>query len=704
MRILFVIFCFVSFLYSDNFKVAYTDAKNDYIKFDIKYINHISKLSDTKFEYLKFYSDDEMIKYINNNKVDVIINLPSYVKNENFIQYIPLGFVGNVNIDKTNIHLQDMLKKYSQTFAYTTEYKKLYEELISNNNSAIYDEDIKLYIGLSILFVILLIVFAFEKFFAQTILLSKKYLENKIKTTTTNLDIEKQKLKKIEDAFNMAQSIAHIGTFDWDIRNDIMWWSDEMYHLYGYNKCSYSPTINSFYEHMLQDDISFVSKKIQQSLLGIENFKIQYKVQNVQQETVYILAQAHIIRDENNKAIRMIGTNQDITSQIDLEDKLQEINKYLQNQVDNQVKKRVKSEVRYQMLFETMTNAIFVIENDVFVDCNALAVQLFEFDKKEDIIGLNQFDLSPQYQADGELTIIKKEKIKKGLCENKKIEFDWLYLTKNKNELYFRVQLFVTKIDSKDVVYAICKDITKEKQLEKKQAKQENLLIQQSKMATMGEMIAMIAHQWRQPLSAILALTQSIEFKAKMNVLDNDFLEQQLNQTKDIIMHMSKTIDDFRNFFKPKAQKEEIMLKDIVQKSIEFAEVSLKQNNIKIENNIKSDKKFFIYKSEMMQVLLNLLANAKDALIEQNIENGLIKIDLEEYNDYSILSIKDNAGGIPQEIIDKIFDPYFSTKSHNGTGLGLYMSKVIIEDHLRGKLYVENAKDGAEFKIWLNNI
>jgi signal transduction histidine kinase len=217
----------------------------------------------------------------------------------------------------------------------------------------------------------------------------------------------------------------------------------------------------------------------------------------------------------------------------------------------------------------------------------------------------------------------------------------------------------------------------------------------QSRQAQMGEMISMIAHQWRQPLNAISAAINVIKlkaFKKDCNFLDiTDKIQTQIN-------YLSSTINDFRDFFKPQKEKRITNFKKIVEKALILIGDSLKNKNIEVKLNIKEVKDFLSYENELIQVVLNLFKNAEDILVEKNIKNPQIIVDI----DKDILSIEDNAGGIPEDIIEHIFDPYFSTKDKNGTGLGLYMSKIIVEEHCNGELKVENTKQGAKFTIRLD--
>ncbi len=237
---------------------------------------------------------------------------------------------------------------------------------------------------------------------------------------------------------------------------------------------------------------------------------------------------------------------------------------------------------------------------------------------------------------------------------------------------------------------------------EEKERKKDQQLLQHSRMAQMGEMIAMIAHQWRQPLAAISATSASIELKANMGRLDNNTAAQKARDISDFSQHLSGTIDDFRDFFKPNKVKEKVTFSKIIESSLKIVHAELKSKNILVEKDYKCEGSIDVYVNELRQVTLNLIKNAEDALLEQEIKSPTITIRCYSNEHEAILEVSDNAGGIPEEIIAKIFDPYFSTKTKKeGTGLGLYMSKTIIEEHCGGELSVSNGDDGAIFKIIL---
>ena len=234
-----------------------------------------------------------------------------------------------------------------------------------------------------------------------------------------------------------------------------------------------------------------------------------------------------------------------------------------------------------------------------------------------------------------------------------------------------------------------------------KELRQKDLiLIQQSRQAAMGEMIGNIAHQWRQPLTAVGAIIQSYEDAYEDGVLDLDYIEKHTDLIMDILTQMSRTIDDFRYFFRPNKMKFKFDIKNIVMKTIKFMESSFKFNNINVILDLAEDCELEGFPNEYSQVILVILTNSKDAFLEREIKDKKIEISLRKYRNKTVLRITDNAGGIKKEILQKVFDPYFTTKEvGKGTGVGLFMSKTIVEKNMNGKLTCKNIAEGAEFKV-----
>jgi len=216
----------------------------------------------------------------------------------------------------------------------------------------------------------------------------------------------------------------------------------------------------------------------------------------------------------------------------------------------------------------------------------------------------------------------------------------------------------------------------------------------------MGEMISMIAHQWRQPLSTITLQISNLQFSNLLgSKVDEKNLDKTLSEISDTIIYLSNTIDDFQTYFHPDKKKDKIELHELINRAINFAMPRINESGVKLIFEKDSDIIIETYTNEFIQVVLNLLNNSIDVLVEKKIPNKKIIINISDKKDIVKIYVEDNAGGIEEAHIKQIFEPYFSTKGKNGTGLGLYMSQMIIEKQFKGLLSVQNSKYGAIFII-----
>lgn len=232
--------------------------------------------------------------------------------------------------------------------------------------------------------------------------------------------------------------------------------------------------------------------------------------------------------------------------------------------------------------------------------------------------------------------------------------------------------------------------------------RKDKAILQQSKLARMGSMISMIAHQWRQPLTELSGILMELEAATRLKKVNDNHILNSIEKSDKMIEFMSNTIDDFRNFYKPDKKKENFFILDSCERAINLVDASLKESGISLRVEAKENRQIFGYPTEFSQVILNLISNARDILVEKKVKEPFIKLSIDIKGINTIVRVSDNAGGIKAENFDLIFDPYFSTKdSSKGTGLGLYISKLIIEKNMGGELSVQNDAQGAVFKIVL---
>ena len=231
----------------------------------------------------------------------------------------------------------------------------------------------------------------------------------------------------------------------------------------------------------------------------------------------------------------------------------------------------------------------------------------------------------------------------------------------------------------------------------KKEKEKDKMLTNQSKLAAMGEMIGAIAHQWRQPLNELSLRIQLLKSIYKKDELDEEYIKQHIAKNMKTIRFMSDTIDDFRNFFRVDKKKNTFEIKQAIQEIANIQHAQLKNHDIELE--ITGDTfSFYGFKNEFQQVILNIISNAKDALQKNKTQDPKITIHTKQ----GLITINDNGGGIEKSVISRVFEPYFTTKDQGeGTGMGLYMSKMIVEDNLDGKIDLKNTKEGLEVSIKL---
>jgi len=372
----------------------------------------------------------------------------------------------------------------------------------------------------------------------------------------------------------------------------------------------------------------------------------------------------------------------------------------------------------FEALYNNSSDGIVIIENNRFQTCNVSIVDMFGLDTKEELVITPLSKFFPKYQPDGRLSLLKMGKMIKLASKNNVHSFEWLHTKIDGEEFWCEIVLTKINLKGKELIHGVWRDISQRKQIQDleiayqkelelkvKEEVENNMikdrqLVHQSRLAQMGEMIGMIAHQWRQPLSAISNNSSSINLKSQMGILD-DATAQKLSQSiNDYTQHLSETIDDFRNFFKPNNDKDYTDYHKLLKSVLGIINDSLASHQITLTQDMQCDEELYIFPNELKQVILNLVKNSEDVLIDKNIENPYINIVSYTQGDECILEVQDNGGGITKDIIDKIFDPYFSTKmKKDGTGMGLYMSKVIVEDHCGGQLDVKNTQDGVVFKI-----
>jgi len=381
---------------------------------------------------------------------------------------------------------------------------------------------------------------------------------------------------------------------------------------------------------------------------------------------------------------------------------LEVLNNYLDKKVDQRTEELNIEKDHIQKILDRNPNIILLSNGNKLIDVNARFLEFFNIKNLKEFT--NKYDcISDFFEKFNNIDFPKNKLID---------DMKWCeYLIQNQNntnivsikkdiKLYtFSINASILNEETKDILLSL-QDITELKDKEK-------LIVQQSKMASMGEMLTNIAHQWRQPLSMISTTATSVSMQQEYGMLNDDKINKSMNDINNSAQFLSKTIDDFRNFFEKDKIQVEFCIKDVFAKTLQILDGSFRTNTIEVKLDIDSIKVFGL-DSELMQVLINILNNAKDVFNTTKMHDKLLYIKAYKEDENIIISIQDNAGGIPDNIIDKIFEPYFTTKHQTqGTGIGLYMSYEIITKNMNGKLTASNeilthndtSNLGAKFKI-----
>ena len=388
--------------------------------------------------------------------------------------------------------------------------------------------------------------------------------------------------------------------------------------------------------------------------------------------------------DENNKINGVIATGIDITQENELRTRLHE------------------EEQKYSVTFNKASIGIKITALDGrFLDVNSWACDILGY-TKEEFVSMRFQDIT--YAQD-----LKIEKQYMHELLNDTISFYEMQkrlIGKNANDVWVNISTSLVKDKNNNPKYfvSVLQDMTQVKALSVKVHEQEEMMIAQSRQAAMGDMIAMIAHQWRQPISVISMEINNLEADLELqNDIDKENLSHLIKTISLQTQHLSQTIEDFKDFFKPNKEREVVSLEEIFANVRTLLLKSLQNNNISFTVTMQENYQITVYKNELIQVLVNIIINAKDAIIDKDIKDGEVTVDVSI--DKTKLSIKicDNGSGIPEDLLDKIGEPYVSSKGKNGTGLGLYISRVIVQKHLKGRLTWESSDAGACFLIALPN-
>ena len=533
-------------------------------------------------------------------------------------------------------------------------------------------------------------------FFSLFIILYLIYLQFK---QTNILKSKTQEQKQLLSLFDKGT----ITLFKW--RSDEEWSveyvSDNVKELTGFTTNEFIDGNVRYTDIIKKDDLAIVSQEVKNAIETKEDIFTHkpYRITTKKKKEKWLFDTTYIVKNSDDEITHFLGYIIDITDM-----KHQEIELITSRENLNQAQSDAK----------IGSYTLNLIDNSI-----KWSSEHFKITREDENNYIPTFEGFLSHVHPDDINFIKNT-INETISTLQENTFEYRLLFDNE-VVHVRSTSHISKIDesgSATEMTGTIQDITSKKLLEIKlqelnenlqlevnrqtdeNLKKDKILQEQLKLAAMGEMVGAIAHQWRQPLNSLNINIQNLDDDYADNLINEKFIDKFIEKQTKTIHFMSKTIDDFRNFFRVDKIKKIFSIRDAINTTTAIAEAQLKNYNITLDIS-GDDFEIETLESELHQILLNIISNAKDEIISKRIEYGKINITIEKNR----VLISDNAGGIPNEIIHRIFEPYFTTKEQgNGTGMGLYMSKVIVEQNIGGTLSVRNKDDGAEFIITFNEV
>lgn len=532
-------------------------------------------------------------------------------------------------------------------------------------------------------------------FLTLSLVLYVWHMHRKLLKHTSRIETQQQQLLTLQGQFDSGEQIAHFGIWHFDHIENRLSWTKGVHQIFETDPESFVVTYDAFLAFVHPEDRAELAKTYDDSIHTRQPYSIKHRVVLENGAVKHLQERCEHAFDHDGNPLSSTGTVHDITRQVSLENDILSINQAL----ESKIYERTRELQTMLSLFDKGESIMFKCNNDEHwsVEYVSKSVKKVLGYSRDDFL-THQIDYASCIHPE-DLPRVLEEVAR---AKEQKIDYfelePYRVLTKGGETKWVHDSTIVVYNELQEVSYFIgyITDITSIKE-------QDHKLLMQTRMAQMGEMISMIAHQWRQPLSAIAASIINFRFEIEMQDEKSDSQKLMLDELKRVDSYVSiltQTIDDFRNFYKPDKKAEDITLSSCVESALTIVENSLYAHNITIIKKYQKEPSLHLLKNEMMQVILNILKNAQDNFMQKEIADPTIVITCNATEDHATLEIEDNGGGIDNDIVEHIFDPYFSTKDEkNGSGLGLYMSKTIIEKHHKGQLLVRNTPEGACFSI-----
>ncbi len=542
----------------------------------------------------------------------------------------------------------------------------------------------------------------------------------------------KDEVNQNEDRFSLVMRGINDGLWDWDLHTNKVYYSSKWKSMLGYEEHELENHLSTWENLVDADDKINALQKVQDCLDGTEEeFEIEMKMNHKNGSKVIVLSRGFLIRNEfDGKPIRLIGTHIDITERKKSENFTRQSNSILEMIAGGTPAPQVYDAIAlmYESRHPGMRCSLLELEDGKLLHGGAPSMP------KEYCDAVHGLQNGPDVGSCGASTY-RGERV---LVENIETDYKWETIKHaalphgmrccwsepiidsmgkvlGAFGMYYNYPALPNEEESKDLLSAsrLSSIVMERDQSQKRIYKDQEFISEQSKLASMGEMIGNIAHQWRQPLSVITTIASGFKLEEEHGVINPNNVSKNMNEIIKQANYLSHTIDDFRSFIKNSKNKEPLSLINVLESSLTIVDASLKNNYIKIEKEFNVDIKIQGLKNELTQAFINIITNSKDALVQNimNEEDRYVFIGTKEIDNCLMIEIKDTGLGIDENIINRIFEPYFTTKHKSiGTGIGLSMAHQIITKRHNGYISVVNTEfnhnnnkfKGVCFRIYLS--
>ena len=493
------------------------------------------------------------------------------------------------------------------------------------------------------------------------------------------------KLELSEAKWKFAIESTGDGVWDWDIRNNVMNFSDRWKEMLGYEIGEIGTHIDECRGRIHPDDLPSLVKNIEDHRMGLTTFHLhEHRIRCKDGNYKWILHRGKIVEyDEDGAPLRMIGTQTDISARKKIEQNIRE------------------QSARLKSIFEGSGDAILLLSDEGFFDCNEQAVKLFQMDSKEELIRNHPHELSPEFQPDGSSSFLKAQSIIQETFAKGLNRFEWDHLTKNGQLFNAEVLLSAFEYGGKKILQATVRDITEKKRIEAELSQQREMMIASSKMASLGVMASGLAHEINNPLTVIMGLAGIMKLELEQG--EQTSLETRLHHVE-LILQTAERISNIVKSLKTYSRENDDPRKvtevaQVLSETLGLCKEMSKKRQIQllIDSNAGKDLFFNVNPTQIGQVILNLLVNAFDAI--EDAPEPWVHITVESTPKMIRINITDCGNGIPVQIVEKMMEPFFTTKEPGkGTGLGLSISRKILDAH-HGKLYYDRFSENTRFVI-----